>query len=799
MSSIEPQKITTEADTLITLLQAAKEIPLKEAAQKLNIPQETLEAWASFLEEEGIISIKYKFTTPYLSYVGGSGKSGMSYTDEFKKKVASVEKGEDIEALQGLLQSIDSLIKQGDFPRLPDNYDSLLSRIKGISEHISEKNPEHASVFDATLQGIQSALEQAHDLASNGKFDDATKNYVQIHSMLTDVLMELKKLEDEVVKKKISESSDVQALLEEAYTLMNEGKIEQANEIYQQLNVIYAELPRNYVQKKQEIEKTMAKLNRDLAASVDRKHIIAVQQGSAKIADLVAQGNNALKKNSLEDAEKAYLSARKEFSALPPGFLGQKRKLQESLLRLYEDISSGREKLFFGQFSNAAQQLESQLSQLYSLIKVGRINEAVSTYGSAKKTFDSMPSGFLNEKLALQSKLLEAYNQLVTAYQTTSKSDMQKKTEKINETIVQIGNFVASGIYDEASKLYTEVRETFRSLPPGFLKEKTELQQLILDTYERLITFSGQKVAQDVHNKVDEVNKILDEAFNFLKHKRDGLAHELYMQSIILYNKLPSGFLQSKSQLRQRMLGLYREIITKLDTPAREDFTESAESKYNEILKLIVNTRHYIGKKQFDMIEPEYRNIIKLFSQLPIGFAQRSTQLMKEMKEIGQEVKLYKLLGILATLTSTAEIGKALEEIYPIKQFVAQNCLEDVELSNYADAVCNQYVQRMTLKKGKEGRVIMPALFRKPAEPQLPSPDLMAVQQPAINEPLPGQAPEMAIQQPSIQLNEMPPASEQQAQEEAFAHGIDELQEKIQQLKEKAKPSVVMPGTDPMR
>ncbi|MFH1182598.1 MAG: hypothetical protein V1702_06585 [Candidatus Woesearchaeota archaeon] len=752
---LQPQRITTEADTLITLLQQTKEMPLKEAAQRLKIPQETLEAWASFLEEEGIVAIKYKFTTPYLSYVGTSDKKGMKFSDDFKKKLDLAEKGGDMEHIESVMQSIEALIRTGDFPKLPDNYDSLITKIKSMNEHISEKRPENARMLDSSIQEIESALEQAHSLVDSGKFDDATKNYVQIHAMLADIMLALKSLQAEVMKRKISETSDIQTLLEEAYTLMSQGKTEEANEIYQQLDNIYKALPHNYVEKKHEIEKTMAKLNKDLAASLDKKRIAAVQEGSTKITGTLAKGNGFLKQNNLAEAEKSYLSAREIFTSLPPGFLAQKRKLQAGLIKLYEEISAARERLFMAKFNAAAQQLQVHLQRIYSLLQAGSVNEALSAYGSAKKTFDLMPSGFLNEKLALQSKLLEAYNQLVSAYQASSTSEMQKKTEQINSLLTQVGAAASSGIYDEASKFYSDVREVFKSLPAGFLKEKTELQQRILDAYEMLITVSGKQVTLDVRNKVDEVNKILDEAFNYLKHKREGLAHELYFQAINLYNKMPSGFLQSKAQLRSRMLMLYRELISKLDTPAREDFTESAESKYREILKLIVNVRHYIAKKQFDLIEPEYRNIVRLFSQLPLGFAQRSTQVLKEIKEIGQEAKLYNLLNRLPSVSSEQELKQALDDIYSIRQFVARECVEDSELINYAQSVYNQHLQRLTAKQN-----FAPKPFSQQAPPQ-PAPTVPEAMQ--------------------------PPQS------------LDELQEKISQLKQKAKPDVVMPGHDSMR
>lgn len=58
--------VTTDVDKLISLVERKKEISIEDAAKELGISSKTVESLGDLLEEEGIVHIKYKFTTPYL-------------------------------------------------------------------------------------------------------------------------------------------------------------------------------------------------------------------------------------------------------------------------------------------------------------------------------------------------------------------------------------------------------------------------------------------------------------------------------------------------------------------------------------------------------------------------------------------------------------------------------------------------------------------------------------------------------------------------------------------------------------
>ncbi|MGC8929394.1 MAG: hypothetical protein ACP5OZ_02610, partial [Candidatus Woesearchaeota archaeon] len=58
--------IETEVDKLLELLKERKKVSISEAAKKLGLDNKTIEEWADFLEEEGVIKIEYTLTTPVL-------------------------------------------------------------------------------------------------------------------------------------------------------------------------------------------------------------------------------------------------------------------------------------------------------------------------------------------------------------------------------------------------------------------------------------------------------------------------------------------------------------------------------------------------------------------------------------------------------------------------------------------------------------------------------------------------------------------------------------------------------------
>ncbi len=66
MPSSSEEVLRTVADELLELVKKSGRISIDEAAKKLKISIDTVQALADFLIEERIFGIEYKFTTPYL-------------------------------------------------------------------------------------------------------------------------------------------------------------------------------------------------------------------------------------------------------------------------------------------------------------------------------------------------------------------------------------------------------------------------------------------------------------------------------------------------------------------------------------------------------------------------------------------------------------------------------------------------------------------------------------------------------------------------------------------------------------
>jgi len=66
MEEQEVDVLRTEVDSFLELIKRNKKISLQDAAKEMKVPLQTVQAWADFLVEEGIVGIEYKFTTPYV-------------------------------------------------------------------------------------------------------------------------------------------------------------------------------------------------------------------------------------------------------------------------------------------------------------------------------------------------------------------------------------------------------------------------------------------------------------------------------------------------------------------------------------------------------------------------------------------------------------------------------------------------------------------------------------------------------------------------------------------------------------
>ncbi|MFC1741321.1 hypothetical protein ACFL3V_02190 [Nanoarchaeota archaeon] len=130
--------IETGVDKLVKLITEYKKISVKDAAKELGVSVSSVEEWADFLEEEGIISIQSHFATVYLV----ERKIGKKELQE-KVKVVRDEKENFIRKVES---SINALSRDREEIKLIDSEFKHIKRI--LEDNFSKLNKQLGSLED---------------------------------------------------------------------------------------------------------------------------------------------------------------------------------------------------------------------------------------------------------------------------------------------------------------------------------------------------------------------------------------------------------------------------------------------------------------------------------------------------------------------------------------------------------------------------------------------------------------------------------------------------------------------------
>lgn len=186
--------IETGVDRLVRLIKKVKKISIVEAAKKLGVSTIVVEEWADFLEDEGVISIEYKFTTPYLVEREVTEKEMESKTADFgRKKEAFVRKAEvtlalidkEAESLEHLRKEFDVLKKD-----LGDELKRLKFDVKDLERYEELKNTIAERILSQQSE-FSKKMDELHKLISREE-----RKYSE---MIGEMSAEEKKLESEKV------------------------------------------------------------------------------------------------------------------------------------------------------------------------------------------------------------------------------------------------------------------------------------------------------------------------------------------------------------------------------------------------------------------------------------------------------------------------------------------------------------------------------------------------------------------------------------------------------------------------
>ena len=209
---IESSLIETGVDKLVKLVKERGRIPLQEAAKELGVSTTVIQEWMDFLEDEGIISVDYKLTKPYLVERRLTKKEVEVKAKEFaSKKDVFVRKAE---------VSLSFLGKQAEeLKNVKFEFDKLKNEL-GMELDTVREDLKELERYQQLKEELQKQVEEQKNEAKF-KIEELTQQVLREQKKYQELIADIKKEREELTKEK----SEAQSI-EESEKLLNKKLVE---------------------------------------------------------------------------------------------------------------------------------------------------------------------------------------------------------------------------------------------------------------------------------------------------------------------------------------------------------------------------------------------------------------------------------------------------------------------------------------------------------------------------------------------------------------------------------------------
>ncbi|MBI3037032.1 hypothetical protein HYY73_04780 [Candidatus Woesearchaeota archaeon] len=718
----EEEQVRTGADRLLDLVKKSREIALAAAAQELGVPIVTVEAWANFLEEDGLVTVKYKFTTPYIAI-----PEVQAERKKKEEKLVSLAENADFSDVKAEIENVPVILSKasdertsGEFGLLKQTYSTLAAKLSAIHEQLAaeaEITPQKKAMLNDSLRALEEGMQEAASDAESGRFDEASAAYSRLYAQATTLSKELKRLYDQVATlHAIQSTKDYKDLLGEAYKLMSEGRVEEAAELYDKLKFAHENLAKEFIEKKAQMEDDLVKFNKDLSKNVDELNMQKLKAVMRRINVLLSAGRQFLKKGEFDTAESYYLAIRHEYGTLPPGFLEEKKEMQQRVLGFYGALAMQREKAIKKKFDSLIRQIGLMTKQTQESLKELNVEQAVRMYRQIKQLYNTLPTGFLKEKSELQQSIVSLYSTINSMYTQKSLSKLKAMSAEILTLIGIMSRHTEKGELREAEEAYERIRHLYREMPKGFLHEETTLQNQIVNTYEGYLKKTKEMESGRFTVAIASITKLLDEAEQQMKKKDYRSANENYTKLMSVYNTLPAGFIAQKANVRDRVLHLYKAVLAAANLEEQlassggggsaQKARGSPASVIDRITELVVEARQVISAGNFSALSGIWSSVEALAKGMP-NLAKTNKMLALKISDVKEETGLYRNALSLQTFFESGNVGKLKESLDCIRRSAGalkERCPEDKALFDYVTSQYDSYLPKLMASKGMHGK-----------------------------------------------------------------------------------------------
>ena len=204
--------IETGVDKLVNLVKERGRIALADAAKELGVSTTVIQEWVDFLEEEGIISVEYKLTKPYLVERKLTRKEVDAKAKEFtSKKEVFVRKAE---------VSLSFLEKQaGELRTIKGEFDRLKSEL-GFELGTVREDLKELEKYLQLKEELQKQVEEQKDEARL-KIEELAKQVEREQKKYQELVAGIRREKEELAKERLEAQS-----IEESEKIFNKRLVE---------------------------------------------------------------------------------------------------------------------------------------------------------------------------------------------------------------------------------------------------------------------------------------------------------------------------------------------------------------------------------------------------------------------------------------------------------------------------------------------------------------------------------------------------------------------------------------------
>ena len=365
----ENSVIETGVDKLVEIIRAKKRVSIQDAAKSLGVGPIVVEEWADFLEEEGIISIEYKFATPYLverkatkeevekkekdfhskregfirkaevtlAVLDREGEDFQKFRNSFEKlkkdlgtDLSHVESElQQLEKYEALKNNIDKQIidqekefrakldsYEAEIKREEEKYQNIIEEVDKEEEKLDKERLENLSLREKEMQLKKRLSEFEDNIAKineaiekeNTVIDDSENRIKNLRSIATTIKRDFdtkKTKGDELTKESNSHKERISELQQEILNKIEKNRAKISREIED--GKTSTEKFREFFDKKVSIEKLIKDMDQQ-KDELERDLIELIKK--AKSSHL--SSNSASLKNHIKELEKAFENIKKK-------------------------------------------------------------------------------------------------------------------------------------------------------------------------------------------------------------------------------------------------------------------------------------------------------------------------------------------------------------------------------------------------------------------------------------------------------------------------------------------------------